>query len=106
MDEKKYDFAKVSARPATKREIDVLAAMRQRKVYEIVAEMLETWKLLNASDDETSQRTRALCRAYELGEQGQGALVRKLVNAEYEKLASFKLLQVEQPALSQPVSKS
>jgi len=45
MEDKKYDFAKVSVRPATKREIDVLAAMRQRPVYELVAEMLEVWKL-------------------------------------------------------------
>jgi len=99
MEDKKYDFAKVSARPATKREIDVLAAMRQRKVYEIVAEMLDTWKLLNASDDEISQRVSALCQAYELGEDGQMALLRKLIDAEYSKLAAVKLVpQVESQA--------
>ena len=40
----KYDFAKISVRPEVKREIDVIAAMNQRPVYELVAEMLHTYK--------------------------------------------------------------
>lgn len=43
-------------------------------------------------DPETGDKIAALCQAYELGQRGQGALVRKLVNAEYEKLAAVKLV--------------
>ena len=46
-------------------------------------------------DEETHKRIQALCQAYEMGQRGQGALVRKLVNAEYEKLAAVKL--IDQP---------
>ena len=45
-------------------------------------------------DEETHKRVMTLCQAYEMGERGQGALVRKLVNAEYNKLAAVKLLPV------------
>jgi hypothetical protein len=45
---KKYDFAKLSVRPQTKREIDIMAAMQQRHVYEIVDEMLNSWKAASA----------------------------------------------------------
>jgi hypothetical protein len=88
MDDKKYDFAKVSVRPATKREIDVLAAMHQQPVYEIVAEMLEAWKVIK-----TDVRVVALCEAYEMGNEGQTELIRKLVGDEYEKLAAVKLVR-------------
>ena len=44
---KPYNFAKISVRPPTKREIDVLAAMQQRPVYELVAEMVAAWKAAN-----------------------------------------------------------
>lgn len=46
-------------------------------------------------DEETYKKVRILCRAYEMGERGQGALVRKLVNTEYEKLVALKLPTVE-----------
>ena len=43
-------------------------------------------------DEETYQKVQLLCTAYDMGRRGQGALVRKLVNAECEKLAAVKLL--------------
>lgn len=46
-------------------------------------------------DEETHKRVMALCQAYEMGERGQGALVRKLVNAEFNKLAEVKLLPAD-----------
>jgi len=45
----KYDFAKVSVRPEVKREIDILSAMQQRPVYELVAEMLANYKLISVT---------------------------------------------------------
>ncbi len=47
-------------------------------------------------DEETYARVMTLCKAFEMGERGKGALVRKLVKAEYEKLAAVKLLPAEQ----------
>lgn len=52
-------------------------------------------------DPETARRVEALCLAYEMGKRGQGALVRKLVNAEYERLASVKLLPGDAPKAGQ-----
>lgn len=46
-------------------------------------------------DEETHDRLVALCQAYELGQRGKGALVRKLVKAEYDKLDKAKLLPKE-----------
>lgn len=43
-------------------------------------------------DVETYARLKELCQAYELGERSQGAMVRKLVKAEHEKLAEVKLI--------------
>ena len=40
----KYNFSKVNVRPEVKQEIEVLAALQQRPIYELVGEMLETWK--------------------------------------------------------------
>lgn len=43
---KKYEnFARVAVRPEVKREIDVLAAMSQRPVYELVADMVANYKI-------------------------------------------------------------
>ncbi len=45
-------------------------------------------------DEETKKRIIALCKAYEMsGQRGQGAMVTKLVNAEYNKLAAVKLVE-------------
>jgi hypothetical protein len=43
-------------------------------------------------DIETHSKLMALCKAYELGKRAQGAIVRRLVNAEYRKLSSGKQL--------------
>ena len=43
-------------------------------------------------DPETHQKLMALCVTYELGARAQGVMVRKLVNAEYQKLSSVKLV--------------
>ena len=40
----KYNFSKVNVRPEVKQEIEVLAALQQRPIYELVGEMLEAWK--------------------------------------------------------------
>lgn len=37
-------------------------------------------------DQDTHTRLMALCRAYGFGQRGQGAMVRKLVNSEFEKI--------------------
>lgn len=42
--EKKYNFSKVNVRPEVKQEIEVLAALQQRPIYDLVGEMLEAWK--------------------------------------------------------------
>ena len=52
-----------------------------------------TYKMIPV-DEETYRKVIVLCKAYEMGERSQGALVRKLVNAEYVKLAEVKLLPV------------
>ena len=44
-------------------------------------------------DVETHRKVIALCEAYDMGLRAQGALVRKLVNAEYDKLAAVKLIR-------------
>jgi hypothetical protein len=41
---RKYNFSKVNVRPEVKQEIEVLAALHQRPIYDLVGEMLETWK--------------------------------------------------------------
>ena len=41
---------------------------------------------------ETKARILALCAAYRMSKRAQGALVGKLVDAEYEKLAALKLV--------------
>jgi len=43
-------------------------------------------------DEETYNRILELCDAYDLGKRAQGTLVRKLVKADYEKLAAVKLV--------------
>ena len=40
----KYNFSKVNVRPEVKQEIEVLAALQQRPIYDLVGEMLEVWK--------------------------------------------------------------
>ena len=47
-------------------------------------------------DEETHERLMILCLAFELGKRSQGIMVRKLVNAEYDKLAKVKLLPSDQ----------
>jgi hypothetical protein len=39
-------------------------------------------------DQQTHARLMALCGAYGFGQRGQGAMVRKLVNSEFEKIPS------------------
>ncbi len=43
-------------------------------------------------DLETHEMLIALCEAFEFGKRGQGAMVKKLVKAEYSKWADVKLL--------------
>lgn len=50
-------------------------------------------------DPETAKKIEALCVAYEMGRRGQGALVRKLVKAEYEKLAAVRMLPGDAPKI-------
>lgn len=45
----KKGFVKVAVRPEVKRAIDILAAEKQRPVYELVAEMLANYKLISVS---------------------------------------------------------
>jgi hypothetical protein len=42
-----YNFTKLSVRPDVKREIDIIAASTQRPVYDVVGEMLASWKREN-----------------------------------------------------------
>ncbi|MBN1454309.1 MAG: hypothetical protein JW963_25040 [Anaerolineales bacterium] len=42
---RKYNFSKVNVRPEVKQEIEVLAALHQRPIYDLVGEMLEDWKI-------------------------------------------------------------
>ncbi|MCJ7434264.1 MAG: hypothetical protein MUO77_12325, partial [Anaerolineales bacterium] len=39
-------------------------------------------------DQQTHARLMALCSAYGFGQRGQGAMVRKLVNSEFERIPS------------------
>jgi hypothetical protein len=39
-------------------------------------------------DQQTHERLMALCNVYGFGQRGQGAMVRKLVNSEFEKIPS------------------
>jgi len=39
-------------------------------------------------DQQTHKRLMALCNVYGFGQRGQGAMVRKLVNSEFEKIPS------------------
>ncbi len=39
-------------------------------------------------DQQTHVRLMALCGAYGFGQRGQGAMVRKLINSEFEKIPS------------------
>ena len=43
-------------------------------------------------DEQTKERIKELMRAFGMGERAQGALVAKLVNAEYEKWEAYKLV--------------
>lgn len=43
-------------------------------------------------DKDTDHMIVALCEAYEFGKRAKGAMVKKLVKAEFEKLAAVKLL--------------
>ena len=43
-------------------------------------------------DEETHEKIQTLCQALDMGKRGQGALVRRLVNAEFEKWSEVKLL--------------
>lgn len=63
--------------------------MEERKVLQ------EGYKTIPV-DGETARKLLQLCEAYEMGKRAQGAMVRKLVNAEWEKLAAVKLLPVVQ----------
>jgi hypothetical protein len=42
-------------------------------------------------DSETHEKLLALCDAFRLGQRGQGAMVRRLIEQEYEKWAQVKL---------------
>lgn len=43
-------------------------------------------------DEETYEMVQKLCAAYEMNKRAQGALVKKLVKADYNKLAAAKLI--------------
>ncbi len=43
-------------------------------------------------DEETYEMVQKLCVAYEMGKRGQGAMVKKVVKAEYQKLAQVKFV--------------
>jgi hypothetical protein len=48
-------------------------------------------------DEETKAMVVALCEAYGLPKRGQGAMVKKLVKADYEKLRAVKLVAPLEP---------
>jgi hypothetical protein len=43
-------------------------------------------------DEETYEMVKELCVAYEMGKRAHGAMVKKVVRAEYQKLAQVKLI--------------
>lgn len=57
-------------------------------------------------DEDTDQMIVALCEAYEFGKRAKGAMVRKLVRAEYEKLAVVKLVPVRNTLTNKAKSKT
>jgi hypothetical protein len=60
-------------------------------------------------DEETYDMVQQLCEAYEMGKRSQGAIVKKLVKADYQKLKSVKLIglaQVDNSAAIEHVSKT
>lgn len=52
-------------------------------------------------DGETARKLLQLCAAYEMGKRAQGAMVRKLVNAEWEKLTKVKLIKQDTQVVQQ-----
>lgn len=52
-------------------------------------------------DGETARKIAQLCEAYEMGKRAQGAMVRKLINAEWEKLAAVKLIKQDTQVVQQ-----
>lgn len=49
-------------------------------------------------DIETHRMILALCDAYEMGKRAQGALIRRLVKAEYRKMAKHRVLDDQVPS--------
>ncbi len=43
-------------------------------------------------DPETKRKLEAICQAHDMGRRSQGAMVRKLVNAEYGRLEASRLI--------------
>lgn len=43
-------------------------------------------------DEETYEMVQKLCAAYEMGKRAHGAMVKKAVKAEYQKLTQVKLI--------------
>lgn len=51
-------------------------------------------------EKETKKKIIILCEAYEMGKRAQGALVSKLVNADYARMKALDLLpKVEEPVV-------
>lgn len=49
-------------------------------------------------DFETHAMILAICDAYEMGKRAQGALLRRLVKAEYRKMTKYRLLDEQIPS--------
>lgn len=47
MTDETNDFFRMNVKRETKREIDIIAAMEQRSVYEVVADMVTAYKTVN-----------------------------------------------------------
>ena len=56
---RKYNFSKVNVRPEVKQEIEVLAALQQRPIYDLVGEMLEVWKTAHNLAGDSCESIRA-----------------------------------------------
>jgi len=54
---------------------------------EVTQESTQRYKMIPV-DQQTHERLMALCNVYGFGQRGQGAMVRKLVNSEFEKIPS------------------
>lgn len=58
MDETENTFLKVAVKREIKREIDIIAAMEQRSVYEVVADMVAAYKTVNDKKQRATSKLR------------------------------------------------